>query len=473
MTSAYTINLNPNITTPVKTGYTFKAGDKGITFNIVVNEMDNATGMTAKICFMRANGASVEATLTGTGPTFSYTTLGNEFAVPGVVVADVKFYNSTTQRYSTASFVFNVIGDTLDGIGAGTGGYSDQLEQLTEELQDLSEDFEDTLQEYIDAFGTVGPVNPMGNYNSTTQYHIFDLVYYNGSSYLCRRDCKNQTPSANSQYWQLYALAGDNDAAHILYDNSSSGISASNVQDALDEICGRSFAPRNISSQLSNLLTAIAEQNIEKYGYKIGDYFVGTSQTSNNYVYWLADKDTFYGGFSNYAIVDTHHLGIVVDTKTDSKWYNSSSISGVNYKNSTLHTYLKGDVLNIIKADMRALFGGSTGLEHLIPNTKEYARLGGWEWSGDNDNTEYISALTEMQVCGASLWSGDKYQQGEGDKQLELFFKFKYCRVFGLVSAWLRSISTSSNACRIGITGRIDDHPVSNSLRAAGLILLG
>jgi hypothetical protein len=201
MTSAYTINLNPNITTPVKTGYTFKAGDKGITFNIVVNEMDNATGMTAKICFMRANGASVEATLTGTGPTFSYTTLGNEFAVPGVVVADVKFYNSTTQRYSTASFVFNVIGDTLDGIGAGTGGYSDQLETLSAE-------FSDTLHEYQDAFGLVGAIIPRGVYSATTHYSALDLVSYSGSSWLCREGCTGVTPSAG-QYWQLFASGND------------------------------------------------------------------------------------------------------------------------------------------------------------------------------------------------------------------------------------------------------------------------
>ena len=225
MTSAYTINLNPNITTPVKTGYTFKAGDKGITFNIVVNEMDDATGMTAKICFMRANGASVEATLTGTGPTFSYTTLGNEFAVPGVVVADVKFYNSTTQRYSTASFVFNVIGDTLDGIGAGTGGYSDQLETLSAE-------FADTLQEYQDAFGLVGAIIPRGVYSSTTQYSALDLVSYSGSSWLCREGCKNQTPSQGSQYWQLFASG--NDYASLTNKPSIEGITLAAGQSAAD-----------------------------------------------------------------------------------------------------------------------------------------------------------------------------------------------------------------------------------------------
>src|SRR5574344_1568438 len=41
---------------------------------------------------------------------------------------------------------------------------------------------------------------------------------------------------------------------------------------------------RNITSDLANLTTAIAEQNLEKYGYAIGDYFVGASE----YYYYLA-----------------------------------------------------------------------------------------------------------------------------------------------------------------------------------------
>ena len=240
MTSTYQINLNPNIATPVKTGYTFKVGDKGVTFNIHVSEMDS-TGTSAKIVFMRSNGASVEASLTGQGPDYTYTILGNEFAVPGKVVADLKFYNSTTQRVSTASFIFNVLSDTLDGIGEGTGGYSDTLERLTQELNDLGDELEDladdfekeiqdvsdefddlvagynaqfaeTLQEYIDAFGVVGPVNPRGYWNFNVAYNVFDLVYFNGSSWLCRIANNGQLPAEESTYWQEYAKGVNDDA---------------------------------------------------------------------------------------------------------------------------------------------------------------------------------------------------------------------------------------------------------------------
>ena len=196
MTSAYTINLNPNITTPVKTGYTFKAGDKGITFNLVVQEMD-PTGTSAKIAFHRANGTSVEASLAGGGPNYSYTILGNEFAVPGVVVADVKFYQSTTQRVSTASFIFNVIGDTLDGLGGGTAGYSDELETLRAEMEEAA----DVLDDYIDAYGELKPLNPRGNYSSSATYHPCDMVYYNGASWINTAESTGQAPSTSSSYW--------------------------------------------------------------------------------------------------------------------------------------------------------------------------------------------------------------------------------------------------------------------------------
>lgn len=222
---------------------------------------------------------------------------------------------------------------------------------------------------------------------------------------------------------------------------------------------------QNITNRLGDLSKAIAEQNLEKYGYKIGDYFLGTEQTP--YVYTLADLDTFYGGYSRNAIVNEHHLGVVVDTRANSKWDTTDASNG--YVNSTLHTYLTGDVLNNIKADMIARFGGSTGLEHLISNSKLLTTgLNTWSWS----SSVYISALTEAQVCGFSIFSGNNKQQGEGDTQLELFRKYKYSRVFSDSPIWLRSISSTSLACGIDNGGHLYAFTPTNSYKAVGLILL-
>lgn len=217
MQSTYNINLHFNQAVAQKTGYVFKAGDKGISFALNVVDLD-PTGMTPKIVFHRSDGTSVESdTVTNVGRVYSYTTLGNEFAIPGVLVADLKFYDGNTQRVSTSSFIMGVISDTLDGLGGGTGGYSDELEQLreqmeqaAEDLDDMSDEFSNTLQDYIDAFGNTAPINPCGAYAAATEYHPRDAVTYTVSSkeltYINRRTCTGiapDDPDDGATYWQV------------------------------------------------------------------------------------------------------------------------------------------------------------------------------------------------------------------------------------------------------------------------------
>lgn len=222
---------------------------------------------------------------------------------------------------------------------------------------------------------------------------------------------------------------------------------------------------RNITNDLTNLRKAIAEQNLEKYGYSIGDYFIGPTA---NYVYHLADLNTYYGGYDSYAVVSVPHITIVVDTKTNSQWYTSNSTS-TGYNGSTLHTFLKGTALNNIKADMKALFGGSTGLEYLISHQKLLTTAtSNWAWQ----TGQYISALTEVDMFGSRIWAIDGYQFGESCKQLALFLKYRFNEIFGSVSIWLRSIQSSSTACDAGISGSASHSSASGSRLAVGLILL-
>ena len=221
-------------------------------------------------------------------------------------------------------------------------------------------------------------------------------------------------------------------------------------------------APNDITARVSNLPIAVAQQNLEKYGYKIGDYFDGI-----NYRYWLGHLNYNYGGYDAYAVLGTLNIGLVVDTKSNSQWNTSNDTTG-GYENSALHTYLKGTVLDNIKADLKSLFGGSTGLEHLIAETKLFASIGTWGWSS---SAEYISALTEVNVYGCPIWSADNFQQGEADQQLEIFRKYKYNRIFGNNDVWLRSICSASEACYAGSLGDALYYGASLSFRAAGLII--
>ena len=220
----------------------------------------------------------------------------------------------------------------------------------------------------------------------------------------------------------------------------------------------------NITSRLTNLATAVAEQNLEKYGYKIGDYFTGAS----GYIYYLADMDTFYGGYDINAIVSTHHISLVVKTGANSKWAETNDTSG-GYKTSTLHSYLSSTVLDNIKSDMIALFGGSTGLEHLVSHKLLWTTAtSAWAWS---DNAEYISALSEPQVYGTNVWAIDGYQTGEAWKWLEIFHKFNYYEILGNIWWWLRSISSASHACFADIDGFANHRNASDSSGAVGLIM--
>ena len=220
---------------------------------------------------------------------------------------------------------------------------------------------------------------------------------------------------------------------------------------------------RNITSDLANLPTAIAEQNLEKYGYAIGDYFVGAS----GYYYHLADMDTNYGGYINQAVVNTHHCGIVVDTKSTCQWLSEGTVT--NYSSSTLHSFLTNTALPNIKSDISALFGDWEN--HLLKRIEIDNAIGGWGSTWDGLNDCLICAMTEVQMYGSRIFGVDGFQTGTGSKALELFRKYIYNEIYGNISIWLKSLLSASSACSAVGDGSAGTRSVSNSLRASGLIL--
>ena len=220
---------------------------------------------------------------------------------------------------------------------------------------------------------------------------------------------------------------------------------------------------RNITSDLANLTTAIAEQNLEKYGYAIGDYFVGAS----GYYYYLADMNTNYGGYNFNAVVDTNHCGIVVDTKSNCQWLSQGTVT--DYSSSTLHAFLTDTALPNIKSDIATLFGDWEN--HLLKRNEIDNAIGSWStvWQGLKDCL--ICAITEVQIYGTRIFGADGYQTGTGFKALELFRKYRSNEIYGDNSVWLKSLSTNSRACDADHSGIADNNSVSNSYRATGLIL--
>lgn len=252
----------------------------------------------------------------------------------------------------------------------------------------------------------------------------------------------------------------------ITVDSALSATSTNPVQnkvitEALGTITRRTR--RNITSDLANLVAAIAEQDLSKYGYTIGDYFVGAS----GYYYHLADMDTNYGGYNNNAVVNTHHCGIVVDTKSNSQWLSEGTVT--NYSSSTLHAFLTDTALPNIKSDIAVLFGDWES--HLLKRTEIDNAVGGWGTAFTGIKDCLICAMTEVQMYGSRIFGVDGHQTGSGCKALELFRKYRFNEIYGNISIWLKSIVSTSVACRADVNGIANNSTVSSSNLASGLIL--
>jgi len=271
--------------------------------------------------------------------------------------------------------------------------------------------------------------------------------------------------------------------------------------------------PTNITIRIENdnmssLIAGIANNcDIEAVGYKIGDYFEGhsthtiTPDTSTSgsdtpvnvkFTYWLADLDTYYGGYDLNALVSDHHIAILVDTHINKRWKDSTdTLTG--YEASRLHQFLKGsDCLNNIKADLNYILGSNTADDHLVKHQKCYSTYDStkpttpWNYAYTTGSGETISALTEMDIYGTSIWSGrpsiytggsspvlvdNAYQQGETCRQLEIFREYRFNEIFGDHTIWLRSLSSASRACNASRYGYAHNGVFTYSGGAVGLVL--
>lgn len=260
------------------------------------------------------------------------------------------------------------------------------------------------------------------------------------------------------------ALENSLDVASIPSDlGATAGGAISQLNTHLTEFANYSRRTRkNITSSLADLSKAVAEQDLEKYGYSIGDYFTGAS----GYVYHLGDMDTYYGGYNSYAVVATHHVGIVVDTNSTCTWLSSGSAG--SYSASTLHSYLKGTVLSNIKSDFTKLFGSS---DHLVAHTELDNAVGSWGTTWDGLANTQICALSEVQVYGSRIFGCDGFQSGTANKHLEIFRKFRFNEILGNKWWWLRSLSSSSAACAATDAGVANGGGLSYPDFVVGLIL--
>ena len=225
---------------------------------------------------------------------------------------------------------------------------------------------------------------------------------------------------------------------------------------------------------LSDLQSAVAEQNLAKYGLKPGD-----QKTINGHTYVIAGLNTMKGTHS--YTCTSNHAGLIVIPHTTCKWnasgntYTGADGRGAGYKNCDLQYYLANDVMQMVNTDLgsghvyqhKKLFGNAI-------NQSGYNRFGTnsgctseWEWVD-----AYISALTEAQVFGGDHWSSSGYDTGEANTLLPVFAEYKHTEIFGNEYPWLRNVSSASRACQAHDYGfAAGGNGVSYALYVAGLIL--
>ena len=226
---------------------------------------------------------------------------------------------------------------------------------------------------------------------------------------------------------------------------------------------------------LATLKQAVADQNLEKYGLKVGDY-----KTINGHDYVIAGLNPMKGTSTPYRLT-VDHVGLIVIPHTTQKWnasgntYTGADGRGAGYKNSDLHYYLKNTLLPLVETDLGAanLLGHSKLLSNAV-NQSGINRYGeatgcssGWDWEANCK----ICALSEVQVYGSVVWSSSGYDTGEACRQLDVFRHFNHTEIFGGEYPWLRDVVSASYAAYAHDTGLAYIGPASLVHSVAALIL--
>ena len=232
---------------------------------------------------------------------------------------------------------------------------------------------------------------------------------------------------------------------------------------------------RKTDFDLAVLQKAVADQNLEKYGLKVGD-----QKTINGRTYVIAGLNPMKGTITPYRLTQ-NHVGLIVIPHTTQAWnasgntYTGADGRGEGYANCDLHNYLKETLLPLVKTDLgeanllahSKLLGkaiNKTGLNRFGENT---GCTSSWDWVAN----QYICALSEVQVYGATVWSSSGYDTGEACRQLDVFRVYNHTEIFGGEYPWLRDVASASHAAYATADGIAANDPVSIARHVAALIL--
>ena len=235
---------------------------------------------------------------------------------------------------------------------------------------------------------------------------------------------------------------------------------------------------------LSTLQSAVAEQDLAKYGLKVGD-----QKTINGRTYIIAGLNPMKGPSTPYRI-NANHVGLIVlpgttqaqawnaSGKTYTGAHSHSQNAEANYEgymNSDLHYYLENTLLPLVEGDLGSanLYGHSKLLSNKINRTginkmgEATGCASGWTW----ETGCKICALSEVQVYGATIWSSSGFDTGEACRQLDVFRVYSHTEIFGGQYPWLRDVVSASFAATAFYSGYADYDTASYAYCVAALVL--
>lgn len=271
----------------------------------------------------------------------------------------------------------------------------------------------------------------------------------------------------DDKYYVEKRLAGKADKATTL---AGYGIIDAYTKNQIDALTRHT---RLTDFDLNVLKQAVAEQNLEKYGLKVGD-----QKTINGRTYVIAGLNPMKG--THAYTCTSNHVGLIVIPHTTHEWnasgetYTGADSRGPGYINSDLHYYLKNTLLPLVQTDL----GSGNLLAHYklltsAVNQDSYNKSGWYEgcsggWTWENG---YIAALSEMQVYGGTVCSSSYFDTGEADQQLEVFQHYKHTEIFGDEYPWLRDMVSQSAAAMAYNNGLACPYPSASACYVAALVL--
>ena len=146
---------------------------------------------------------------------------------------------------------------------------------------------------------TLGPVglNPLGNYNSQTEYEKLDVVLYQGSSYVALKPAQGIVPT-NAEYWQKLVSGGV--GVDDIVDNLESSASDKPLSANMGKLLGGEVTTKlennlkvHFLSSNNNIVNSngLLGDNIVIEGNKIGIIDFGFDQSCNYLINFLREKN--------------------------------------------------------------------------------------------------------------------------------------------------------------------------------------